>query len=276
MRLNSKIVSTIAMTFGASIIGCAGQNNAQVTSSIKMTGTSSAASVVMNKRPSLWNMLLRTAYALVPASIVDSSGSVVTLSSAWVVIKELEFKSSETVGAEDDKSEIEFKGPYFVNLLSNVPVVLDTHLITQKDIKRIKMNLESTQSVLPNGAPAGLANNSVYFAGTVGANNFAFQLNDGTEIQIAGPNSFQPAANSQLLVEIQIANIFKQINLSTVTNNEIISQSNRHPGVSLCPSIDPSAADLYSCLRKGLEAHANFGEDKDGDNILDHNDEHVK
>lgn len=278
MNLNKKLTSLVALTASATLIGCAAKNSstAQVTSSLKMTGSSSTATVALNKKPSLWNLLLNTAYALVPSSIVDSTGAVVTLTSAWTVIKEIEFKSEEVAGAEDSQSEIAFKGPYFVNLLSNTPVVLDTQLINQKSIKRIKMKLEATQAAVPAGAPAGLSNNSIYIAGSVGANNFVFQLDDGSEIQIAGPNSFQPGENSELLVEIQIANIFKQINLSTVTNNEVISHNNRHAGASLCPSIDASAADLYTCLRKGLETHSDFGVDKNGDDSLDNRDDRVK
>ena len=78
---------------------------------------------------------------------------------------------------------------------------------------------------LPASAPAGLINNSIYIVGTVGTNNFTFQLDDSTEIQIAGPNSFLPSENSELMVEIQLANIFKQINMSSVINNEVINVS---------------------------------------------------
>lgn len=279
MNLNKSLKSLMVMTIGASYIAsCAVKKNdaTQVTSSFKMTGSGSAATIATLHKPSKWNALINTAYALVPSSLVDSTGATINLSSAWTVIKEVEFKSEELAGAEDSESEVEFRGPYFVNLLSNTPLTLDTQLITQKNIKRIKMKLEATQSTLPIDAPAGLANNSIYLAGTIGGNSFTFQLDDGTEIQIAGPNSFQPSENSELLVEIQLANIFKQINMSTITNNEIINHNNRHSGSNLCTSIDPSANDLYTCIRKGLEKHANFGLDRNGDDTLESTEDKVK
>jgi len=142
MKLNNSLKSALALTVGASLfIGCAEQSNSsatKVTSSFKMTGSGSTATVATNKKPSKWNALINSAYALVPSSIVDSTGAVINLSSAWTVIKEVEFKSGETAGAEDSESEVEFKGPYFVNLLSNTPVTLDTKAITQKILKELK------------------------------------------------------------------------------------------------------------------------------------------
>ena len=140
MKFKKSIKSVLTATIGATILGCA-QNNStpQVSSTFKMTGSGSAATVAMNEKPSFWSYLLKTANALVPSSIVDSNGSTITLNSAWTVIKEVEFKSEETAGAEDSQVEVEFRGPYFVNLLSNSPVALDTQTINQKNIKRIKM-----------------------------------------------------------------------------------------------------------------------------------------
>lgn len=271
-----KNVSLVATT-GLLITGCSPKNSstAQVSSGFKMTGASSAATVAQNQKPSLFNLLINQAMALVPSSLQDSSGLPITLSQAWTVVKEVEFKSEEVAGAEDNEIEVEFQGPYVVDLLSNTPLVLDTQLIAEKAIKRIKMKLHKTDT-LPSGAPAGLLNNSIFVVGTVGANNFTFQLDDSTEIQIAGPSSFQPSENSEILVQIQLANIFKQINMSTVANNEVISASARHSGVNLCNSIDASASDIYTCVRKGLEKHANFGKDNDGDDDLDSNDSSVK
>lgn len=270
---NLAILST-AVLFTVSCAENTNSSNAQVSTSFKMTGASSAATVAKIK-PSIWSLLVNQAYALIPSSIQDSTGLTVNLTEAWTVIKEIEFKSEETAGAEDSEIEVEFQGPYVVDLLSTSPLALDTQLIAEKAIRRIKMKLHKAES-LPADAPAGLANNSIYLAGTVGGNAFVFQLDDSTELQIAGPNSFVPGENSELMVEIQLANIFKQINLSTVSNNEVINASSRHAGSNLCDSIDPSAGDIYTCVRKGLEKHANFGCDKDGDDDLDGSDDKVE
>ncbi len=269
---------TIGLTSASLVVGCSPNTKAsvpQVSAGFKMTGSSSAATVAKNSPKNFWGLLLNQAYAFVPASLVDSTGLSISLSQAWTVIKEIEFKSDENQGLEDSEIEVEFKGPYVVDLLSNTPLVLDTQLISEKAIRRIKMKLHKAETI-PASAPAGLVNNSIYIVGTVGTNNFTFQLDDSTEIQIAGPKSFLPSENSELLVQIQLANIFKQINMSSIINNEVISAANRHAGSNLCPAIDASANDIYTCMRKGLETRANFGKDEDGDDDLDSNDSTVE
>ena len=201
--------------------------------------------------------------------MVDSNASSVVLSAAWVSIKDIEFEAEETADANEvDGEEIEFAGPYFVDLLSTSPLPFDTDLIAEAAYKRIKMKFHASSSALPTGVPAQLAGNSIYLAGTVGANNFTFQLDDSTEINVGGANSITPTEGSSLLVEVNLANVFKQISLASVTNNEIIDKTNRHAGINLCPSIDPSSNDLYTCLRKGLEKHCDFGKDENGDDDL--------
>lgn len=269
---------TVGFVSTSLIVSCApkkSESTSQVTSSFKMTGSSSAATVAKSSPKNIWDLLVAKANALIPSSLQDSTGLPITLSQAWTVIKEVEFKSEEAAGVEESEIEVEFQGPYIVDLLSSAPMVLDTQLISEKSIKRIKMKLHRAET-LPANAPAGLANNSIYLSGIVGGNNFAIELDDSTELQIAGPNSFLPGENSELLVEIQLANLFKQINMSSVTNNEVISASNRHNGVNLCDAIDSSANDIYTCIRKGLEKHAEFGQDKDGDDDLDSEDDSVK
>ncbi len=256
-------------------VGCSPKSAKLVSASLKMTGSASSATVVQNDSKGFLSLLMGKAYALIPTSIQDSTGLSISLSSAWTVVDEIEFKSSETTSAEDSEMEVEFHGPYAVDLLSTAPLTLDTQNIAVKDIRRIKMKLQAA-STLPAGAPAGLLNNSIYLAGTVGGNSFVVQMDDGTEMQIGGPTAFQPAQGSDLLVEIQLANIFKQINMSTVANGEVIDHTNRHTGANLCNSIDASATDIYTCIRKGLELRANFGVDQDNDDALDHSDSMVK
>jgi hypothetical protein len=147
-------------------------------------------------------------------------------------------------------------------------MVLDTASISDRPIRRVKMKLHKAE-VLPDGSPTELQDQSVFINGSVGGNSFQLLLDDGTEFKISGASAVNAAEGSDLLAQIQIANIFKQMDLSTVTNNEVIDSSNRHNGTNLCPQIDASANDLYTCFRKGLEKHAKFGEDKNGDDSLD-------
>lgn len=260
-----KMLSLIAVVMGYT--SCQPKVASQVSSSITMTGASKAATVA--SKPSWMSLLLNKAYAFISPGMVDKNGASINLSTAWVVIKEIEFKAEEVQGAaEVDGSEITFQGPYFVDLLSNSPSPLDTQLIPEAAYKRIKMKLHASSSTLPSAVPTQLTNNSIYFAGTVSGNNFSFELDDSTELNIGGANPVMPVDGSSLLVEVNLANIFKQIDMSGVSNNEVISHSSRHAGSNLCPMIDASAADLYTCVRKGLEAHSDFGKDNDGNDDL--------
>jgi hypothetical protein len=281
--LNVKKVSyaVAALAFTVAGVGC---NNkaatSTVTSSLSMTASSKAATVAM--KPSWLDLIMPKAMALVPSSIVDSTGLSIALSSSWVVIKEVEFESSEVPGAgETDGNEVSFRGPYFVDLLSNAPTALDSQAVPNTPFQRIKMKLEAAGgAAIPNGAPAALASNSIYLAGTIGtgggAVNFIYQSDDGTELHIGGPAAVSPVDGGQVLVEINFANIFKQINMSTVVDAETISSGSRHPGTSLCPSIDTSAQDIFTCIRKGLEKHADVGEDSDHSGSLETSEDTVK
>lgn len=272
MRTNEILRYIGIMIVFISIVACQPKNNNQVTASIAMTGSSKAATVAQTK--SLMGLLLQQANAFISPGMVDKNGAAINLSQAWVSIKQIEFKTTEVSGAgEVDGAEVEFVGPYYVDMLSSSPVTFDTQAIASADYRRIKMKFHASSSVLPAGVPTELTNNSIFLRGTVGSNNFTFTLDDGTEVHIGGANPILPTDGSKLLIEVNLANIFKQIDMSTVTNNEVISQSARHAGSNLCAEIDPSAGDLYTCIRKGLEKHADFGEDRDGNHDLDTNED---
>lgn len=270
--LIKQIVGAVSI---AAISSCAAKQDtaAQVAANFAMTGSAKTATVAQNKK--LWSLLLPSAYAFVSPSIVDAMNNPITLSSAWVSIKEVEFEAEEIAGANEvDGNEVSFRGPYFVDLLSTDPLNLDTQSIPAASYHRIKMKFHASGGTLPASAPAQLASNSVVIAGQVNANNFEFRLDDGTEINIGGPSPVVPADGSRLLVEINLADVFKQIDMSTVTNNEIISASNRH--ATTCPQIDASAQDIYTCVRKALEKRANFGKDTDGNGDLSGSEDAVK
>ncbi len=282
-NMNFKRVSilTTALAFSIATVGCGKkQVTSTVSSSLSMTAANKTATVAM--KPSLLDLLMPKAMALIPSTIVDSTGLSIALNSSWVVIKEVEFEAAELPGAgEVDGTEISFKGPYFVDMLSNAPAVLDNQAIPAAPFQRIKMKLEKAGgAAVPTSAPAALATNSIYLSGVIGtgssAVNFQYQSDDGTELNVGGPAAVTPADGGQILVEINYSNIFKQINMSSVLNNELISSANRHAGAHLCDSINLSAGDIYTCIRKGLEKNADVGEDNDHSDTLDANESKVK
>ncbi|MFM6927376.1 MAG: hypothetical protein ACKOX6_02885 [Bdellovibrio sp.] len=281
-KLNMTKVScaAAAMAFSMAAVGCSTSSTDTITSSLGMTASNKAATVAM--RPSLLDLIMPKAHALTPSAIVDSVGTSIALSSAWVVIKEVEFEATETPGADEvDGAEISFRGPYFVDLLSNAPTALDSQVVPAGGFQRIKMKLEKAGgAAVPASAPAALGSNSIYVAGTLGTGGasrvFVFQFDDGTELNVGGPAAVTPVDGGQVLVEINFSDIFKQIDMSTVANNEVISSSNRHAAANLCPNIDASANDIYTCMRKGLEKHADVGEDSDHSGSLDATENKVK
>ncbi len=274
--LNVKTVLVAGML--AFTMGCDSQKDVpQVTTSLRMTGSASAATVAHNTFiQKLLDMILPSSYAFVPASLVDSNGTSVVLNEAWIMIKEIEFEVAEAADTDEvDGNEIEFNGPYAVDLLSTTPVALDSQQIPQYSYKRIKMKLHKAESAV-TGAPAGLLNNSIYFSGSVGANSFTYESDDTTEFEIGGANPVLPADGSAVLIQIQLANILKQIDLSGLPNGATVTSANRYAGVGLCPSIDASANDVYTCVRNGLREHADWGCDLDDDDDLDDSDDSVK
>lgn len=269
----SKIVF-VSMIASAFLIGCGIKKQNIVVSSFVMTAANKNATVT--KQDSWKKLLMPEALALVPTGILDSTGLNIALNTAWVVVGDIELEATETTAAgEIDGVGIYFKGPFFVDLLTISPVILDTEVIPNTKYKRLKLKLV-TSATAPPGVPSDVYNHSLYITGIVGTNNFTYQSVDTTEINIGGPNSVTTTNKGHTLVEINFANIFRQINMSTIANNEMINSANRHPGINLCNSIDPIAADIYTCIRKGMEKHANAGDDTNHDDELDSTEASVK
>lgn len=244
-----------------------------VTTGLTMTGSGQPA-VAQTDVQKLFSFLVPTAIALTPPALIDSTGLVVNLSEAWVVIKEIEFESEELPGAaEIDGDEVEFSGPFFVDLLSNAPISFGDAQVPAAGLRRIKMKLHK-DATIPASAPLGLTNMSIYLNGTVNSVAFTYSSDESTEFEISGPNPIVPSSSKDMLVEIKTADLFKKIKLSSITVSTNISSSNRVAVVNPCPLIDASATDLYTCFRKGLSKEADFGND-DGDFDLDINDESV-
>lgn len=245
-----------------------------------ITGSSQAATVAMNwidRTIELFMPILYSrAVALPPPALVDSNGTTVNLNTAWIVVKEIEFEITETAdGSEVDGDEIEFEGPYFVDLLDANPSSIGSGQVPNRAYRRVKMKLEHSEAP-PVGAPAGLNGNSIYLAGQISGHNFTFAADENSEYEIGGPNALNLANGDDLIVAIQIANLFKQIDLSSITGDVDISSSNRVATMgSACPDIDSSANDLYDCFRKGLESEADFGIDEDGDDDLSDSEDSV-
>lgn len=268
------IAGLLAMMAFGQLVGCAKKDSTStVSTGLVMTGSSGAATVAQDK--SLWRKLLfPTAFANTPPALVDKSGATVVLNSAWVVIKEIEFEGTETAGAED-KNEISLTGPYYVNLVDPAATSLGEVTVPDSAIRRIKFKFHKSDATQPASVPAALSGYSIRFEGSVGGANFVYLADDSTEVQVGGPHGVLPSASSSLLVAVKMADLFKKIDMSGITVSTTISSTNRVPGANLCPLIDTSAADLYTCFRKGLESESKMGRDDDGSHELEVGEDEV-
>jgi hypothetical protein len=226
----------------------------------------------------LMNMIMPSAIAGLPTSLTDSQSTGVTLGTAWIVVKEIEFKSAETAAAESEdevSEEVEFKGPYFVNLLSAAPQVLDTKSIPAKVYKRIEMKLEAAETEnsvsWPTDAPAGLSGKSMYIEGTYNSLSFSYSSHDGAEFKVSGAGGIAAEEGQDILLSIRFSDIIAKINMTALqtAGNRNISEENRVAASDPCPLIETGLPDLYTCFRKGLESESDFGKDSDGSGELE-------
>ncbi|MBC7742290.1 MAG: hypothetical protein H7061_08835 [Bdellovibrionaceae bacterium] len=276
---------TIAIAgFASSLIGigCAksGAANSTVTAALSMTGSSQPTAIASYKKAHpLWQLFSPVAVAFAPPAMVDGSSPArnVMLTKAWIIVKEVEFKLAETAGAEEAaSSEIKFRGPFFVDLLSSIPVSFGAAEVPVGVYRRVKMKLEK-DSALPAGAPTQLAGNSIYFEGTVSGSQFSYAAADGTEFKIAGAGGVNLNETANLVLGVKVSDLFKLIKMDAVAAavNKNISDTNRITATNACPAIDPSANDIATCFRKGLEKAGKFGKDSDNNGEIEVGEDEV-
>ena len=236
--------------------------------SFTMTGSSAPTTVAkQNLRFPILAGLLTEAVALPPPTLRDSTNAVISLSKAWISVKQVEFKSTESAGAgEVDGDSVSFETPTAINLIASTLQSFGQARIGSS-LRRLKMQLHNVD-VLPAGAPAGLTGKSFYWEGMIEARRFTFSSTEGYEYELAGPNGVILSENSNILLSIQIANLFKKINMTNVVDGTVISQSSRVPAVNPCPLINASASDIYTCFKDGLKSEANLGNDERNDGEL--------
>ncbi len=247
-------------------------SSAPVNTSFSLTG-SGQNSVAQTNTHKLFTAIIPSAYALTPPPLFDVNGQEVTLVDAWIVIKKIQFDSQEISSNIGSEGEVKFNGPFVVDLLSDSPESFGSVLLPAKGIRKVKMQLHRAEQ-LPPEAPVELLGKSIYLNGRVNGIPFSYSSADSKEFKIRGPHAIIPDTSSEMLAVIRIADLFKKIDLSNILTPTEISSQSRMAISNPCPLIDPSAIDLYTCFRKGLESEAEFGKDN-GDMDLDDSDECV-
>lgn len=214
--------------------------------------------------------LVNSAYAFTPpANIKDLSNGNVVLSELWLSISNIEFKPTEVAAVgELDGNEVKLVGPYTINLFSNGPNILGSASLDQGSIRRIKYKIKRVIDSA-SGNPAGMINNSLYLTGSFNSNNFIFKSSEELEFETAGPTSVLFSSGDNILLQLNTAEIIRKINLSSIANGDIISESSKKNFPNPCPAIDPSAADIYTCFVKGIQLQTKLGKDSNGNFTFD-------
>lgn len=272
-------LKVIVAGFVATGLGCAksSSSGALVTTSLAITGSSQPATVASYKNlHPLMQLFSPMAIALAPPAMMDSTGRTVMLTQSWIVVKEIEFKLNEVAGSSEvPSSEIKYRGPYVIDLLSSIPASLGSAEVPAGVYRRITMKLEK-DAVLPAGSPAELMGKSIFLQGTVAGFQFSYTSQDGTEFKISGPGGVNINDTANLVVGVKVSDLFKKINLSSITSNTVISDANKVSATNACPTVDASAADLYTCFRKGLEQAGKFGKDSNSNGEIEASEDEVK
>lgn len=269
------IIAIYLALFLLTLWGCqkndAGTTTGNPLVSFSMAGSSAPTTVAMNKfniKFPFLSAVLNHAVALPPPILKDSTNAAISLNEAWISVKKVEFKATESaISGEVSGDSVSYETPTAINLIASNLQSFGQVRIGSTLLKRIKMQLHNVD-VLPTGAPVGLQNKSFYWAGSVGARNFTFTSTEGYEYELSGPNNVILAENSNILLSVQIANLFKKINMTAVANGTEINQTNRVPAANPCPLINASAADIYTCFKDGLKSESNLGEDVANDGEL--------
>lgn len=246
--------------------------------SMSMTSSGNAATVAKSFFHKLFNYFVPQSVAKTPPpSMVDLNNNNLTVSNFWISLGEIEFKYSETTETgEIDGSNIEFVGPFTVDMLSDNPGAIASGTLINSDFRRIKYKLSRVQT-LPTGAPNNLTDHAIYIEGTVNGNSFTFVTQSEIEMSVAGANLVTAQHADTLLLQIQLANLIKKIDFSAVTGGTQISENNRlSSSNALCPTIDPSATDVYKCIMEGLSTEGNLGRDLNGDGEFESSEPTVK
>ncbi len=264
------VVVTIPLLTGCPLHeGTTGGNPIQVATGFVVTGSSQAATVAATWFERAFDFIFPRAVALPPPIMRDASGRIVLLNKAWISFVDVEFKADEAVGSgETPGADVTFVGPFHVNLLDPNPNSLDVANLNFSFYRRVQASLYK-QGPIPADAPPEMLGHSIYLEGRINGMLFSFRSEESNAFVVAGPNQILPSPSSDLLLSFYFANLFRKIDLSSITAPTIIAGYNKIPAIDPCPAIKPGASDLYECFSVGLQTETNLGNDENGNAELD-------
>ncbi len=241
--------------------------------------------------------LLRTTLTDIP--VTDTAGNVsghITISDAWVVIKEVELQGEDDdENADDDINKLEFVGPFALDLLTGtsypeIPqVTIDTGVYTdiELDIEKLQNNDLTGMPNLPQGIADKLLDYSVYIEGsydsadgtTYVAVPFLLALEDGDEFEFSGTDfssgfMVDDQGVNDIIVAFRLNEWFRFDNTETNSDNftleDAIADNGNGNEIILRSNTN---SEVMHVIADNLEESAEYGKDEDGDHELDENED---
>lgn len=244
--------------------------------------------------------LARTSHNDVTVDVIGSSGEAagsITLTEAWVVIKEIELEhETDDENATDDELEIEFIGPYAVDLLSGttypeLPAVsIDTGLYNdiEIDIEKLEQNDLQGMPNLPQGISDKLLNYSLYLDGNYTSEDestyvnipFTLLYRQTDEFELSGTafsNGFvvDDTGINDIIVAFRLNEWFRfdndETNGAGTELTDAVRQDANSDYVMYLDDGDGQSNDdsVLDVIRDNIEDSAEYGEDDNDDDSLD-------
>ena len=268
MHWKSLGISLIAAAALLALAGCEEDDTTtkepQGTTSLTMQASNAAHTTGLQ---AMWRNLRRAAgfseaYAI--ASGTDGGGNVLDLTDFQVAIEKIKFKSEdEDSAALDDDADVEFEGPYAVDLLdaaAPLAQALGDVEVPAGVYDGIRFVMHKSSEL---AATEPLFDRSIYIAGTFTpgggtATPFVMWHDTGENFDLSGTNGFQVTegqTGNDLIVDFKLQSLFTGINLSTCTTPLDIN-----PGTA-----ETNCRAIADTLKDNIKAAADFGKDDDGD-----------
>ena len=195
-------------------------------------------------------------------TVTDQGGNTIELTDFQLSMRDIKFQRDD-MGLEEN--EIEFRGPYVVDLLeAALPVAdfLGSAVVPEGVYEGIRLVMHSSPDT-----PAPLTERSIYLAGTVtpaggGPAAFTFWHTANENFDIAGPNGFTMAegALNDIVVDFKLVSIVEAVDFTDVTDGAVIAPGGPHDA-------------LADALKNAIKAAADFGRDSNDDGVLDESED---
>ena len=173
---------------------------------------------------------------------------------------------------EQEGAEIEFEGPFVVDLINGtVTPSLDDLVVPSGIIRRIDVKIDDTEedAVLPDGAPATLLGNSLAASGTVTLNGvdtpFSMAFDFGEEMRfedLTGLTVSEAVDVNQIILSFDVDAWFSGIDIQSCVDDDELDISN---GVILLDEGSGDCSDIENTIKDNVKDSGVLIEDDDDD-----------